>query len=886
MGSPLVVVGAIIAYLKIRAKLRDWLSIAMQATAVTGDMAPVTMRTQFMDLSLTTKKPALNHTHGYGAADRSMAVQFAQRFCDLTGFTPYSVQRSSADERHGIAGSRAYYWSKDMHIAQQSYVLPQNPCKLMVDVDMYIDMPTTLAEEFVPHLIYTCQPTQVAKTAPEYAYTFNAQNELVYRVTGGGEYRHQVWNYSTDSLLVLKKWWFLPIKAAAYSVDRRRTSDDHELILLTPVCQWRGIWTLLALALRGKTLGRIEPVRGDFLRMETVSPAGAMRSTGRVDTYIQATIPVAKDDTIASLRRTGKLDITIPQVQQFTEGDKTAAAILVEYHRTQTPQACPVVYPLSAALQNYQFEPAEYDPEAKKSLLPFMAPIMNDCYTPDQTPANERDAVKRRVTDVASNAQVTPFMATCMRDFAAAFLPEEHQMDPTDDEEVYARQGKPSQRQILARAEVEAPVRNIQSFLKKEAYGGVKPGRLISQYCPADKLAYSKYIYPLAEHIKTMPWYAFGKSPREIADRVSEICSSAQTVTNSDLSKFDGRVSPAAREFEKIVMTRAYRVKYHAELAELHRSQYCLSAFGRLGTQYETGFSRGSGSPETAVMNSLVNAFIAYFALRMAGYSHEQAWKALGIYGGDDGLTADMFSQVYEKAARAIGQKLTSEVVQRGHLGVSFLARKYGPGVWYEDNSSCCDIPRQLAKFHVTVALNPKVTPLMKLKEKVRAFLLTDENTPIIGLLCKTVVRVVDEELEHDELCAEMQPWLSHLPKDVHYPNDNVGDWMTTYVQQALPSFDHKLFETTLSKISDPHEFLTLPCCVPPTKPKTDVPAVVGGAVVLPEGKTEAKVAKAKNAASKRVMPKSLLSQTVSAVHKRSANPKVGARSAGPWRRS
>nr|UQB76073.1 RNA-dependent RNA polymerase [Flumine noda-like virus 38] len=290
------------------------------------------------------------------------------------------------------------------------------------------------------------------------------------------------------------------------------------------------------------------------------------------------------------------------------------------------------------------------------------------------------------------------------------------------------------------------------------------------------------------------------------------------------------------REMERIVLLRAFRVQYHEQLSELHRSQYKMKAYATFGTWYETEYSRASGSPETALFNSLVNAFVAYLCLRMTTVNGlfiqpEEAYLRLGIYGGDDGLTADVVPSVYRKAASLIGQDLTVEMVKRGDLGIKFLARIYSPDVWFGDNNSCCDIPRQLSKLHVTVSLPSNVTPTMKLLEKIRAYSLSDENTPVIGEYCRAVLRVHGAEILADVKTEKMRSWLARYDKTSQYIN-NPSEWMVGYLDTTMPEFDYKKFQTWVAGANSFEKLLAPPMFQAQTVAKSTVPVVIDGDVV------------------------------------------------------
>lgn len=166
-----------------------------------------------------------------------------------------------------------------------------------------------------------------------------------------------------------------------------------------------------------------------------------------------------------------------------------------------------------------------------------------------------------------------------------------------------------------------------------------------------------------------------------------------------------------------------------------------------------------------------------------------EAFAALGLYGGDDGLSAGDPANM-EKAAQMLGQELKAVRVVAPRP-VKFLARIYGPEVWEGAPDSCCDLPRQLAKFHTTVSLPISITPEMKLVEKCRSFLLTDANTPIMGLFCKRVMQTAEALGVASHSVPDIVRWnVGGDDPDQQYPNEDCIGWMLQEAMESLPEFD------------------------------------------------------------------------------------------------
>lgn len=800
------------------------------------------LRTTFINSPDAKDTAVPGHTHAVSAALRSAASTTIDNFAKLLGRVPYFVQMSSSDQKIGRKGSRTWFWSKDAHVEPRSDPTDGSEIRVYIDVDQYIDMNEELCNVFQPTVVYTFQPSRVARVAKDYSYTCLADGSFEYRVTGGGRYCHPVWNYAHDSLLVSKTFFGIRYSAAVYAIERRPFGEDHDIILLAPVRRW-GLISFLTRWLDGPVLERINPVAGDFLRMRVMAKEGMLMSTGRVGEYNCATVAITIDESLATTVRTCKVGLTLPSVMSVVE-DKAQAAILHEYHSSKVRVQEPIVYPVNMAIRTYQIidpklSKLDYEPEAKSSLLAFMSPIVSECFTPAQTKANEVAAIAGRVTDVKSTVEkVPPSYLKYMEELIWLQFPVPGILDPVDDDELYARQARPTQRRLLAVAGVEENDLRIKSFMKKEAYQDVKDPRIISTYHPSMKAAYSKYIYALADEVAKMKWYAFCKTPAKVAELVAETCKTAKVgVTPTDLSRCDGRISQPVRNYERRLLLHVFKKKYHEELIELNRDQYNLTGFGMFGTKYKQGTARGSGSAETAIMNSETNVLIAYTTKRISrpDLTPLQCYQQLGVYGGDDGLTPDVDEEVYQKVAAMFGQKLEATTLKRGQRGVNFLARIYTPDVWFGDVRSVCDIARQLSKLHATVALPSNVSPLEKLVEKLRGYMHSDATTPVIGDLIKAMVKLNGPLLANDRT-QPMAGYYSSVAKADHFPNDNMTEFGMSVLHEQIPTFNYHGFKTWLDGVTVADALLSPPLCAQPsTVVNVSRTTVVDGTLIRPK---------------------------------------------------
>lgn len=811
-----------------------------------------TIRKIFSNTIPIVVKETNNHTHPRSAAVRSASSGTISLICSMLGaqYAPYYCQLSKSDLRNGRDGCRSYYWAKDLGVDDQGFEPPPNSVIAMVDTDMYVDMPTMLSQHVHTYMISTFQPTEVASECGEYSFTFDKDNVVNYTVSGGARYSHQIWNYAGDVIKTSSRVWFgFGVRTTAYNVDRRQISKHHQIVCLTPSKTFISPLIDLGYWLGGDALRRYDVSRGEFLRLRTKTKTDTIVSTALVGHTTSANISVALDDTLATTSKIGKIDLSIAQVKSvINDIDSEEAAILVAFHRNEVAYSEDVVFPVEHSIKHYQYEPHNFDPDALHQLQPFMSPIINPCYSPDKNRASDNACINGRIINVKASEDITmtEFDRRCMEEFVERLVPDNMvgKGVPVDLEEVYDRQSRPSQRFILDQASMKIDFvteDKIKSFQKAEAYSEIKDPRNISTVPGSQKLHYSAFMYAFTEDVlKHQEWYAFSKTPKQIANRVAALCYKAKFVVNTDLNRMDGRVSVLLRMLETMAVNRWISKNYAAVMAELQASQHNQKGITAFGVKYDTGFSRLSGSPETSPFNTLCGAFMGFKALRGTRVDGEyltadQAWAQLGAYGGDDGVTPDVDPEAFVKSCQSVGQKLKIDIVMRGDVGVTFLSRLYGPQVWFGSSDSMCDVSRQLAKLHVTHKLSANVSPMDKLLEKMSGFYLTDRNTPIIGELARYVVATYGLVVGRYNLAN----YFSKYPENDQFPNEDSG-WMEVEVLKQLPTFDFKLFKDWLNMCAtiDPTYILKAPLCVVLKEdiPETKLTVVVDGDVVPATG--------------------------------------------------
>lgn len=767
------------------------------------------------------------------------ATRYVEQIAGQAKRATFWRQMSPADQKAGRVGDRDYHWSIDVEADERHDCYYSDMVDVFIGVDYYVNMPEFLLTCNRDVILYTMTPTALTRGGSRNPFTI--QNDEVVMNCGNTVYRHMLWDYESNTLTVTWNDKGKTIYSRLYRVMRHRVGPDHSMVCLSLLADWYGRRISPDIYTRHNYMKRRAFTKSGYNTMTSVTELGPIFSVTENGGWNQASVPTAQYEMLRILATKLKHGLTLPQVEQVLK-ERQPATVLYAY-LTDGVNHVPCLIPTTDAVLRYQFDD-EHDASAKPSLTAFMSPVANGAFAPDQTQANEAKAVQGRITEPIAEAKVLVANADIPGTMLDLYIGEFVDMVkplvplvPVTLDEVTEKQCKPTQRNILEQSVGMDAKRKVEMFIKKESYGKAGDPRIISTINGVDKRDYSMYTYAMADHMHAFNWYAFGLKPVTIAERVASICAGAGFVISTDFSRFDGHVTNELRKFEDSVMFASFDARYHDELKMLLDSQRALPGRGPKGTKYDTASTRLSGSPETSLFNTLDNAFIAYVALRQTNDS-KRAWIKLGLYGGDDGLTADVDPSVYVRAASAVGQKLTSEVTKHGDFGVKFLARMYSPMVWHGCLDSCCDLPRQINKFHTTSNLPAGYTQEMKLFEKARSFLVNDSNTPLLGPLCKRAMSFCPKDFKADAtLRNAVTQWTTRVFEDDgelgRYPNE-YGHWMHHYAASSLPSFDAKLLETSLANAKSVKDLLRLPCCQPTAAVNTTVPVHVNGVLHRP----------------------------------------------------
>jgi hypothetical protein len=726
-------------------------------------------------------KVAVGHSHPDAAIARNVADEGINTFIRLQGLDVYSVQMSQRDVAASVDGSLIHYHLQDQHMQERSDPITQQHVVKLCNVDYYINWLDYLWMA-QPFMLFTFTPEDPCGSYHEYKWTTNNNNTITMDVSGGATYHHPLWNYNVDHFSVT-----YPGVTITYSVEINRIYKHWSYVLLCPMSVVRAS----ALARPSMTLQRQQLIVNATTiatieqHKKTMFDSGPLRVPCAIIEHSDSSISVARPGEFSSITISSKLRSTLNsriEYSQFKLGD-LSNLLSTEYGSDQRFAAATIYtsYPYNGRLcgkattkysqrdldVSYGRSDPSFLPELSLTGTVLCSPVIDNGFLPWRSKLNEKWTREERIENIR-NVQVR-FLPKYLKfacEFAKLIIPHPSCQAPYEVSMVAELQNRPTQIQNNLRAArnmdnwiIDMPS-EVKSFQKSEVYPGLKDPRNISTLPSEHCLIYSTFTLPFTNILKTTKWYIFGKHPNRVAEDVTNLCARSKTITETDFSRFDGTHSLALYKLELALLLRTYHPCHHKQIRQVHASMVNAGARMTLGTRYEIGGSRLSGSADTSCMNSIDNAFVSYCAYRTMGYSESVSYDKLGLYGGDDGLSGDIDTTILERVATDLGLRL--KVTSRPSSDpTSLLGRLYPIPAGSPVNMA--DLPRQLAKLHVCPTRDPKIVadPWIGLYNKASGYYITDPHTPMLGAWCRTVLRLAPPNSQQAR--PELGPWLARL---------------------------------------------------------------------------------------------------------------------------
>nr|WPR18252.1 MAG: RNA-dependent RNA polymerase [Crogonang virus 50] len=675
-----------------------------------------------------------NHPHPAEAANRDAAMSMIVEFGKSSKLTPYAI--SSRSREKGMLGVSGVHSPFDAATALRSSALPANPLFVLIDVDYYVNMNELLAKGH-PVILYTFSPNVPAGTAADTEW-YPEDGQMTVKINGGVEYRHQLWNYATDELVIPAS----PGEHYVYRVDARALGLGRRLVMLTPVAHivmpWWMRW-IFNPPYRQRCLTRIplqHPVRWTVSGQEAIVLPGDRRS------YVTSV------DALNSIQLRNVKQIRVSEVQAFLRAHSQENP-LVE-GRYEPELVAPRVHALLGLTDpgpRTDVQASQLDPIPDAASVPLtkvidgVSPLAAGAVTHTKGLNAERACLEGRLEQVRNDSvEVPDEIVGFIAEFVHLAKPSAP-LRPYDYCEVLAVQNRRSQRETLANVLPVYGIKpvTVKAFIKGEAYAKPTTERNISTVPPDQRTEFSRYTLPLAKFLAASTrWYAFSRKPAELAQLLHERASTWKSVLENDFSKFDGSNGIV----QAAVMLALYDVCFGPDDADeakrLATAQIDPPAFTAKGIAYSPGFSTLSGGPDTSLRNTVNCAFLEYVARRLAGMPPGVAWSQLGIMGGDDSVADGAIADWIPRAGKMLGLTCKPVVVEPG-APMTFLGRVY-PNIW-AGPESFSDPARHLPKLHLTSERDPNVHPNDIARRKAEGFMATDPLTPLLSDWATWVLR-------------------------------------------------------------------------------------------------------------------------------------------------
>lgn len=699
-----------------------------------------------------------NHSHPEAAQSRSKANIMMSNIVTSLGLTRYSMSMSPTEKRIAMAGDRYYYNVKDLQMTMKDSEPSDGNVITLTDVDYYVDMPALLLKA-LPVMAYSFVPTAAAGKTENGVYRINSKNNIVMQVDGGASYEHPLWDYDSDHLVV-HGWLY----SVVYLVEQIEITSDRRIVFLNPI---RKVYSPASWLLDGRTLKRRQLVTSgiactQYLAHEKDGSTVAMHSFAKAGTCDAISL---KSNVLAAcvIRAREAKTPHISDIERIFNSygipdPVFGAAMFIDIFKT-TPEVFDIrTSNVSTCVKQsdghtYQAVSPLVTEDGKASMRALWPGYCLATFSPAKSYNNDRACIEGRI-DEPRNREPTlpPIVQQYMEEFLVKLVPDRvaGTLSPKDYDEMEEQFDRPTQRALLERAKEFMFGKNvIRSFQKAEAYPKVVHPRNITTCSMSHNFIMGQFGIPFVKRIlKECHWYAFGNHPTVISQRLHEKAKGASYSVNTDANKLDGSVYFFFRDLVVAAVKRAYAPTYRSEIHRAELKERNLMGKTSNGVSYEAKCTVLSGSSWTSIFGTLTNGFINYVALRNY-YDADEAWKAMGIYGGDDGVTFDLPPNAVKKTAAMFGMAFDADAVPV-NMPIKFLGRIY-PDL-STTTQSICDVARQVRKLHLTAT--PDMVPFyLALYRKAQGYLCTDTDTPFLTPWCKAVVR----------LCAPLTPEAHRL---------------------------------------------------------------------------------------------------------------------------
>jgi hypothetical protein len=692
----------------------------------------------------------------------------------------------------GVAGSaHPHYAPADLDLPYSDGTPKENDVVVGIDTDYYVESWDDYLGDGNPAIFHTFAPTEVSGVDGDAAFRV-AGDHIVYDVSGGTSWKHRVWDWcgfgeyiSFDATperksLAFRLAWYLGFRRRVYhKVHHLRPWTDcpHRAIVYSIPQFSAWIHTLLPDEIGARKLARVnflDKAKPGWNHIISTAETGVpMISVGRNGEDASFKVPKADLDILMGLASQSSVT---SRCLALNIKDPRVLALIGEYYSGS---------PGSAVLPHRMAKPAKvlvHRPPlgtADSETVNFRAysdPVVSDCNMVPNVKLWEtlESSIEARITSTANDVVPPKWLAKLASEFVGQVVRTPHVGVPLSVEDTAKHLDKPSQVLAVARVweTLDVPHRRlIEGFAKSEPT--MKPVRMISSFPDARfLLGLSRYTLAFRDEVlhndANAAWFCPGLTPSRIADKVVEYAAAVEEVIEGDFSNFDGTVSAwCQRHVMNAVYLRYFDTASHAELRTYTDMLIsCPARAKKFGHRYDAGVGVRSGSPTTCDLNTVLNCFIMYAAVRRTNteLTSDEAFLQVGLAFGDDSLFCKQYKTGWNAVAKALGMRLKVETHDASR-GITFLARVFPSP--HTSTTSMQDPLRTWRKLHLTsrVASVPLASAAV---DRVQGYLVTDPLSPVTADFAAMIERSYKGEADADgrrntRACrgAEKPYWLT-----------------------------------------------------------------------------------------------------------------------------
>lgn len=756
------------------------------------------------------------HPHANAATTRNTATKSMLAVAHAMGLKPYVVSPSQREAQY--AGNRCYYQLNDFAQDYRVDDIPKDGIIIMTDIDYYCDIEGWLSHG-LPMLLYSFVPESAGGCVDDGVFSIS-HDEVKTIVSGGGIYKHQVWDYNADSRWcqhrlnhgnlfrmvnslgsMLGLW--AGLDTIMFSIDHFSMGPNRRIISLVPYAKLPVMfWDEEETRLRRMRLSH-QTGGTWFNQFRVLQGSRSFITISQDDTPVSATIEEAAFVGVA-VRFKESQGKHLSDVVRYC-GDQVpshGAAIIYAYLAANCqPKDLSTVHQPGTMASHYSIVGSNRVEDGKRYARRFAPPPLSfEAVYPIENTNNEVACIEQRIVHpqrlaYASISESSPrrngrihhrFMDYA-REFIERVVPIPNQGIPLLISEVGELQDKPLQRLRTAARMLDTTERfYVSAFQKKEAYTVPNDPRNISTCPTMHTLKLSSYTLAFkTDCLKGLPWYMPGRTPQQIASAVQQLAVNSPQIVEGDYSRFDGTITEWLRvNVETACYRRWVSHDHFRELDELLVEEWNAKAYTKSGIRYEPGYSRLSGSPLTTDGNTLLNAFAAFATARESDVDADWAFNSSGLYYGDDSLmNAKILGETPRldtvvRVAGTLGLQLKA-VLRVPHAPLSFLSRIFIDP--WTTPASFQEPLRTLSKLHTTTNSTDDIHQCGH--AKATAYLVTDGKTPLISHWCRTYLRCLNRQ--YAEIADDSLPyWYRDTEaRNAPWPQD---DGMEPIVAQCL----------------------------------------------------------------------------------------------------